>query len=415
MTPTIQFTSGQTIKGWGVYPGGGPNPFWQNPAAEQAVYALKPTFVRDQIDPALYVSGDKLDNIVLNDALLAQYVAKISKAKASGVKEYILSIWSPPAVMKNPPQLAGGAPLANEPLFIAFVTKVIEALAASSIGLPAALAIQNEPEVVADYASCVYTPAAWLKTLTNMWGSLRYAKVAVPLIGPETGLYSAALPYLAQDTWPLAGYALHTYGECSIAQLNAAIVTGRSGRDVWMTEFSKPNGSTELAWTLDTMAALAAHLVLVPFNYWAWWIGYATSAVPPDNGSLIGGVTTTLVSKRYWALQRLWSLVPPGWVVRPLRSTDPALPAALGAQDPCTARVNVIAFSSPDESETVIMIVNATTSPKVVQCGGVPGTSQASWVTDATRDMVPQPQSNVFKGFTTIQCAPESVTIAQLT
>jgi O-glycosyl hydrolase len=406
-SPTVQFTSGQTIKGWGLYPGGGPNPFFENSAAQAAVYALKPMFVRDQIDPALFVSGTRLDNIVLNTPLFNQYIAKIAAAKAAGVSEYILSIWSPPASMKTPALLPGGV-LTNEALFVAFVVRVLQALQTSSIGLPVALSIQNEPEVTAAYASCVYTPETYARVLVDVFGACQYAKIPVRLIGPETGMYTPALPYLSGPTWPLAGYALHTYGQCAIIPLNAAL---HSGRDAWMTEFSQPNGSTELAWTLDMMAALAAHVVLVPFNYWAWWIGYAASVGPPDAGTLIGGETTAILSKRYYALQKLWSLVTPGWIVRPVVSHDPDLPASLGTQDPCTARVNVVAFSAPDESKTVIQIVNRTMGIKSVTVGGLPGIAQTSWVSDATRDMAALSVSNIIKGMTTIAVPPESVVL----
>jgi O-glycosyl hydrolase len=427
----------QEIKGWGVYPAAGGNPFWDAPAIQNAIYGLGVTHIRDQIDPALYVSGTTVQNMVLNTALLNQYIAKIQTAKSQGISAYILSVWSPPAAWKTNGSILGTyngvvgslQPWA-EPYFVAFVTKVMLALQQSSIGLPVAFSIQNEPEQApTSYGGCSYTVAQWQQVIQDMRGSFDYNGLgSIVLFGPETGQYTTAtyLDPVTQSAGYLGGlgypsltgyldhavgaYALHTYAECSIWQTQQG-VAGHP-KDMWMTEFGLPVGTTELQWTLDMMSAMAAHLVIIPHNYWFWWLGWSSTTAAPPYGQLLGGTTTPIYSQRFYALQKLFWTVRPGWYVHNLWSSDPDLQAGLGTQNPCTARVNIIGFMNPAGNEAVVEITNVTSNNKQVQIGGLPGTVQTSYRTDASNNMVQQATTNVYKTYSTVSVPANSVVIA---
>jgi O-glycosyl hydrolase len=432
----LSATRSQEIKGWGVYPAGGVATFPSRPQIENAVYALGATLVRDQLHPNLYVSGNTLKNMVLDTVLLDAYIAKIQSAKAHGVTGYVLSVWSPPAAFKTNGAIWGNVngnigylAVDSENAFVAFVTKVMMALKASSIGLPVALSIQNEPHAIEKYESCYYPPDQWQRVIKHVRGSFDYNGLkSITLIGPETGQYTPAVydnytthtpGYLGGLGYPaltgsldhaVGAYAFHTYAECSLWQTQQGIAA--HPKDAWMTEYGNPAGTTELDRTLDMLAAMGSHLVITPFNYWFWWVAYAPGSGSPGMGALLSGTTTPIYSKRYWALQKIYTTVHPGWYVRSMTTTDPDLLVAAGTQNPCTARVDLMAFESPDAKTRVIMVVNVTANDKQVQVSGLSGTTQQSYRTDATNDMVAQTPAPVSNGVSTIAVPAHSAVLA---
>ncbi len=426
----------QTIKGWGLYPAAGTGAFFNRPTIQDALYNMGATLVREQIDPSLYVSGTTLANMTLNTSLLNGYITKIQYAKAHGVTGYIMSVWSPPAVFKTNNSILGevngvigSLKTGSEDAFTAYLTRVVWTLSKSAIGAPLAISIQNEPEVAAGYGGNTYGVAQWQRVMQKVRGSFDYNGLSnVTLIGPETGQYTIPIysnyltnapGYFGGPGYPaltgymdhaLGAYAFHTYAECSINPTLAAIKA--HPKDMWMTEYGNPQGSDELAWTLDMASALAAHLVIIPHNYWFWWMGYAVSSSAPPFGQLLSGTTTPIYSKRYYVLQKLWTTVRPGWRVHTMTSSDPTMPASFGSQDPCTARINISSFTSADGTQAVIMFVNTTVNNKQIQVQNLPGAAQHSWRTDASNNMVAQTASNVYKGASTVSVPAHSVVIA---
>ena len=83
-------------------------------------------------------------------------------------------------------------------------------------------------------------------------------------------------------------------------------------KDSWLDEFSEIelDSQSELNKTIDMMRAIGAAMVIVPHNYWAWWNGYLSSTGAPDGQTLIGGTTTPIYTKRYWALKKLFTTRP---------------------------------------------------------------------------------------------------------
>jgi hypothetical protein len=373
----------------------------------------------------------------LNASTLVVLEQVLQEAQAQGVTHYIASIWSPPAAMKTNHSTLGTSGgqvgqlnTGDEGAFVAYVTKALLTLRADGQPLPEALSIQNEPDFVAPYAGCIYSVAQWTRVIEAMRASFDANGLsAVALFGPETGTYGGAVysnastytpgyfggpgfPSLANNATfnhAVGAYAFHTYGQCQIAGLNTGLQA--VPKDAWMTEFSEPAGTTEAAWTLDMLRALAAHVTLVPNNYWAWWNGYANTTTP-DNQTLLGGDQTPVYTKRYWALKALWTTVRPGWLVTHMTTTDADLPVVLGSQDPCAARVGLVAFTRPDRSAVAVLMVNPTSKSKLIAVGGLPGTTAQSYRTDANVDMAVQPPATITGGVATIPLPPNSAVLA---
>jgi O-glycosyl hydrolase len=423
-------TPAQTVKGWGMYPAGNGGLYGQTQLAD-AIYASGITFTRVAFSPELYVSGSTVSDIVLDQTQLVILIQSIQQAESYGVNSYIASVWSPPASMKTNDALAGGSlDSTAESAYVAFLTKVVTTLGQSGVGLPAAVSIQNEPEASETYSSAVYPVAQWQRVIVATRASFNANGLGgVTLFGPETGEFTGTIwfnpstltpGYFGGDGYPalanaslnsaVGAYALHSYGECEIQGNEAGMQTYL--KDAWMTEFSAPLGTTETDWMIDTYRALAAHFVVLPFNYWAWWNGWASTSGPPNNGSLLGGTSSPIYSKRYWALKQLWTTVRPGWSVVPMTTTDPNLQVGMGSQNPCTVRVDLLAFVSPNGSTAAVLMTNTTTANKLLAVSGLPGTTVQPYESDVNNDMVPQPVVTITKGTANIQLPPGSAVLA---
>jgi O-glycosyl hydrolase len=421
----------QTLKGWGLYPTGGGGLYGRSGISD-ALYASGISFVRVAFRDELYVSGTNVSNMTLDAGNLGTLVQSLQLAQSYGVNQYIVSVWSPPAAMKtNNSVIAGSLRTDAESSYVAFLTKVVLSLKAAGMPLPMAISIQNEPERVEPYNSAFYPVDQWQRVIIAARASFdQNGLSAVPLFGPETGQFTYAIwldstaktpGYLGGSGFPALGsssalnaavgaYALHGYYDCYVGGVDAGIQA--HPKDLWMTEFSELTTAPETQYMIDTYRALAAHLVIAPVDYWAWWTGYTQSSGPPDGLSLLGGNSTPIYSKRYWALKQLWTTARPGWVVTPMTTTDPDLQVGLGNQAPCNARVDLLAFTSPDHSTVAVMMTNTTTKAKLIAVSGLPGTTVQAYESDANNDMTPQAAVPVTKGTANIPLPPGSAVLA---
>jgi len=405
----------QLVKGWGLDPGVGNNPFWhyQGPQAESLLYHMGLTFIRDQLDYALYDTGTTISNITLNSAQLTAYETKWDSAKVHGMG-YMLSVWSPPARFKDSIGLDGGKLDSTDgrPSFVAFMTVLLNHLNSSTVGLPKALSIANEPDKKANYPSTPYDTALWEETLDNSRGSFNFAGYSsMPTIGPELSAFDSALTFLGDNSdttidggyfyhTALSAYAFHTYGDDDWSSLQSFINNHK--KDVWMTEYSQPlyQGNSQVAKAIDLMSALGAHFEIIPTNYWAWWLGsaYADTDVQangsPGAGTLI--LDDTLhnrleVTSMFYTLRKLFQNVIPGsWRVQYVtsyytKSAHPLRYTTSGQESSGQPRIDVYAFEETDSRKTVVVVSNWTNDDKRLTLIGLPTsyTTQQGYVSDS--------------------------------
>ena len=444
---------GQKIKGWGLYPAGEKGGFTGYPAAQAAVYGMHETFIRDKLDGKLYVSGTTLSNMVIDTATLDTWITKWQAAKSAGIPNLMLSIWSPPAAFKtnnsvsgdlnndhnlgdttNVGYLRGG----QETTFVFFVVKVLQYVQSKGI-TPVAISMQNEPNKLVTYDGCLYT---------NRYSQYQYVvKTAsyylthnglstVQVIGPETSHYDPGVAYLGGPGFPelgtdpdfntsLGAYAWHTYQQCGIDETKTGI--GDYPKDSWSTEYSAPSAlpatgsDRELGWTLNAFGVLGSDVALVPNNYWAWWASWYPTNSNPDSTDLINGTSGSesglFRSRRYFVLSKLWQMVQPGWSVRTVQTTnDPDLKISETGQDTCAAVIQMYGFADPTNHVQVMVFDNETTTDKSIRVSPYDTnySDQNSWVTDSTRDTIPQAGSNVFHGYTTVAVPHRSIVLARI-
>jgi hypothetical protein len=418
-------TDTQLVKGWGLYPGGGNNPFDQWPQAESLLYHMGLTFIRDQLDPALYDTGSTISDITLNSAQLAAYETKWDSAKVHGMG-YMLSVWSPPAAWKDSPGLDSGRldSATGRPSFVAFMTVVMRNLNGSAPGLPLALSIANEPDISnTHYPSTPYDTALYELTLDNTRGSLNFAGyTGVVTLGPEVSALNVASSYLGDASFTsidsgyfastaVGAFAVHTYGDVGWSALSSFFNSHK--RDVWMTEYSQPTsrGTSQIAHAIDLMGALGAHFEILPTNYWAWWNGFAhadtdtTSSGTPGAGTLLLGHSngSLEVTSMFYTLRKLFQKVTPGsakvqYATSYYTKSSYPLVYSTSGQTGSQPRIDLYAFQETSPAKTIVVVSNWTSDDKRLTLIGLPSgyTTQQGYVSDSAStnaDMIMQTAS----------------------
>lgn len=424
----------QEIKGWGAYAVG---ELPANQSAYTTMLQMNLTFIRDKIDCAtIYDSGTTMTDMVLDTVVLDEWIAKWHTAKAAGLG-YVLSIWSPPAQFKTNGSCSGDLggtrdstrigylKFADVPAFAVYVTKVMQYLAKSSVGLPMALSIQNEPNKDVSYDGCQYVDTVYQYALKQVHYDLSTNGVNVTLLAPETSNYGAAITYLGPNSFEdltndayldssVNAYAWHSYTQCEWPDAAAGVAA--HPKDAWMSEFANPTGGHELAWALQTFGIMGADLVLVPNNYWAWFLGWGNTSSPPDSSNLMTGQGPFNFSKRYLTFKKLWQMVRPGWSVKTFASMSDTSVHITASQTDCNPVIQMVAFSDAKNDTTVVLIVNTTSNDKSIRINTFPPNfnAQNSWRSDSTSDTIPQAGSNVFDGYSTVQVPHRSIVIAKM-
>ncbi len=428
------------LKGWGIFPctirSDRPRArdftIFERPNAQKLLFGeLGMTVMRCEILPGSYDAkrdDGSLDTQYLDSSLVRQ----MQIARRFGIEKTLLSIWSPPAVFKEPPTTFGTDPKtkrisqlrpARELDYCRFIVRVLDYLTKTKkLAAPLAFSIQNEPSYAAQqWNGTRYEPAQWRRVFVLMRRVLDengYRRVA--LIGPECGSYQESVDFMGGAGAPvfrdakfrdaMSGFAFHGYTRFSRKEVYArnlqSVVdaAARLGKDVWMSEYSivaqKPD---RLQHALETAQRLAREMTFVRCNYWFWWQGWYP--VHPKNEVLISGRDDDKlhVSKTYDVLKKLWHSAPAGSKVFRVASSDTEIKGydALAVQ--------TVAFV--DENRTTLLVTNPTGATKTLHVRGLKGTVAMPFLTDATRDMKAQETLAIKNGGASLVLAPRAILI----
>lgn len=430
----------QTIKGWGCYPAtyqmDRPLPenfhIFNRPNVQRLIFKeLGISFMRCNILPGSYDARSD-DGSLDTKYLDATLVRHLKLARRYGMSKYLLTVWSPPPVFKNPPITRGqdkaGRPsrlkTEREDDYCRYVVKVLDYLTRGKrLAKPFAYSIQNEPGYDPPlWDGTAYDAAQWRRVFKMMRRALDAGGYKdVLLIGPECGSYAlstqfmggAGAPALKQDkafAAALSGFAYHGYTLLSRRaphpqQLREVAQIARSlGKDVWMTEWSIiAQKRTPLDHALEAMQRFGREVAYIPTNYWTWWQGWYLRH--PKSEVLITGADDNHlhISKTYRVLQKLWHAAPPGSVVKHVQTTDPEIKGF----DPYS--VQTVAFDHP--SHMTVLLVNPGGHTKKLTLQGLSGEKAGVYLTDASRDMAAQGTGTIARGITPIVLAPRSIVV----
>lgn len=383
----------QEIKGWGTMVIGThdyktTSPHLEHKKAVETFYNMGQTFVR--ADLRTDTTWDEKGNMKAWQDLPAM----LRTAQKYGLKDYIITVWSPPKRLKTHGCDKGfidknknkkrekdepytQLPPDKEDEFIQWYIGGIKALQKQGFPLPLNLSIQNEPNEVVWYEGCFYEPDQWVRMVKKMRKALDAAGFqSIQIIGPESNYgpvtkieHPKKLPgYLGDSGFPtldkdpelrqaLGAYAFHSYNMSNMQGIAEGMA--RFPKDSWMTENSDPGGHNAMSLALYQTSHLLADMIGIPNNYWTFWSTMATgSAAPKKNSLLIGRDDGSLYkSKVFHSLKRIWTSVRPGWTVHRVNTNHPKLRNSIAGQDGWV-NFELGAFRSPDKKQTFVVLVN---------------------------------------------------------
>jgi glucuronoarabinoxylan endo-1,4-beta-xylanase len=281
--------------------------------------------------------------------------------------------WSPPGAWKTSGTDNQGGSLLPE-YYEAWADRLV-AFAASMAegGVPlVALSAQNEPNWVAEWETCVYTPEELKTFIRDYLGpALRRESPGTLLLAPESidwiTLPSYAGPLLEDpDTNAEVGIvAVHAYGGTPFSYAAPA----EHGKEFWETEVSYDEGDDT---ALVTAREVHKHLVIGEVNaFHYWWLISETSA---------GLVKAGELTPQAYGLAHFSKFIRPGFV----RVDMPATPRT---------GVFTSAYLEPESGRTVIVLVNETDVDLEwsFRIDGDALATVAPWVTSASENLAPQP------------------------
>ena len=367
----------QEITGWGLFYGSSGSDTDDRALLKDAVFKdMGITNYRIELygdcgGPNKTLNYDKLNQVALTIKNGAEY----------GVEKYLLSVWSPPTEFKTNNAISGlnadgtdaSLKVANERDYCDYIVKCLDYFT-KDLGLPKPYAfdLQNEPENVAPYQSCLYTPEQYMRVAKLMRKTLDAAGYNdVPLIGigdvflrnikffgnnfirfandPEL---DAAIPIVAVHAYVHPGWTT----DKDVQNWRTAL-DKHPEKQAWMTEFCTGEGipsSTMLSKTMDLAEVLSSNMVNARINNWFWWIAFASGYeinVPNQEALLSGNGTTTLnKSMQYNLLSLIYKNAVPGSKAALLKTDDPEINTAMGE------RIDMCAWRN--ENADVILLAN---------------------------------------------------------
>jgi O-glycosyl hydrolase len=388
-TATVSWTLSQPIKGWGIFPSLSHSlsdnyDMVGKTAIQNAVYALGANIIRVKLDANCGKSDGTLNTTAAPS--MTDLVNQITIAKNHGVSKYILSVWSPPAYMKGPEQTILGQSSTGqveylrqdqETSFVNYYIKAVQYLNSHGCGLPAAISVQNELDTAPPlWDGCEYSInsnsiASWQRVVKSLRTALNNAGMgSIVIHAPEAANLDGNRLMLGGDNFPalssdaalntaIGAYATHSYQvlrwDAFAASVNA------HPKDVWMTEWSLPGGTTQTDWAVDATRHFLADMVDMPTNYWFWWLGWRNKT-SPDGQELVYGSSTPAYTKMYFVFQKIWTTANSQVTLKKMTTTDPDLKASGAGQG--WPKVDMAAFETP--TTTCIVIVNWTNTARTL-------------------------------------------------
>lgn len=358
-----QSTTYQTIDGFGAH--GAMNvwwssgPFYNDNFLDLVIDDLGLTINRNEYYPKPDAPGQWPKQTPYLQALKA-------KADASGEPlKFIAAYWSPPSWMKSNGSTTNGGYLLPQ-YYDDFGDYSVQAIQDyNDIGIDLyALSMQNEPNFVEPYNSCVYSHQQYVDMLKVTGPIIHTAFPDVKLYGVEHMLWpqqwdGTAYEYDIINT-PAANaqmgiWAVHGYGndgqtpDPGSAEA-AAWTYGKNrfeptGKNFWMTETSGYHEN----WTdsMQLAQSIYAALKYGHISAWVWW------QLSENGMSEFVLMNLGTPSKRYYISKHYYRYIRPE--------------AVMVESDSDNQNLMVVAFKHPGHNTSTIVLINAAASAKTVE------------------------------------------------
>ncbi len=324
----------QTMEGFGAF---NTLSSWKNISDEKkydlVVHDLGLSIMRFELPPTFHAYKDSPYNIngsVFSGPDMQHNFKDVKALNKLGVKKFIASIWSPPAWMKTVnedgkgPTTNKGGSLRKEAYedFAEYCAAYCKTFKQQTGVTLYALGLQNEPEFVESYNSCVYTPSQMKEALRFVGRKFKEENISTKLYLPEVlpaQQHVADFFNAINDDKETSSYAdifaIHNYDSDGINvggagarewQKYSEIATSASPpKQLWMTETSgHPN-------TWDGAMLLAANIYnAIQYgntNAWLWW-----ASSDEKSSEVFALVVAGKPTSRYYVSKHFYHFIRPG-------------------------------------------------------------------------------------------------------
>jgi glucuronoarabinoxylan endo-1,4-beta-xylanase len=261
--------------------------------------------------------------------------------------------WSPPGEWKTSGTDANGGSLLPQ-YYDAWADRLagfIEAREREGIRM-FALSLQNEPNWVAEWETCEWTPRQLVTFLRDHLAPMLQARrLETKLVAPETANWTSLAEYsdpifdddLARGAVDVIG--VHSYGGTAFAYAKPASF----GKEFWQSEIHDAGPRDDgIESALRVARMVHDHLTIAGVNAWHyWWM--MTGSTTTTNSSLMNG---SIMTQRGYALGNFSKFVRPGFVrVSALPSNPRAGVHVTAFKNTALGRIVVVAIN---ENETVV-------------------------------------------------------------
>jgi glucuronoarabinoxylan endo-1,4-beta-xylanase len=367
----------------------------------------------------------------------APTVAVVAAATASlgHAPRLLMSSWSPPASLKSNADTKNGGTLIQQNgafAYDAFGQWWLDALRAyAARGVrPDFISIQNEPDFVASWETCLFGPgegidalhagisvAGYDRALEAVFARVQSLAPPPQLLGPEVSGIGAnkVQGYLARlNLAHIAGIAHHLYSgglpapatPDSFSASMQSLATTAGGISRFMTEFaSTPQDMFATAWLIHNAVTIEGASAYIYWDLtWASLPGPSSGLVTTENPYQTATWTTAkgyIIRDSYYALKHYSRWIDTGWTRVGATTSSAALKAS--------------AFVSPDGRKTTVVLLNTGTTTLNVALATGTWTFASSDIfrtagnADRTREIGPLSSGGI------LELPPRSIATAALT
>ncbi len=287
--------------------------------------------------------------------------AKRAVLRGAGV---LATPWTPPVSLKDTNSLVGGSvPPSQYANFATYLDTYAKYLRTNGAPL-AAVSIQNEPDYLPDYESCLWNSSQFQVFCRDYAGAITNAPVMMPeSFGFRQVVSDATLndPLAATNIAIIGG---HLYGVNTITDYPLAHA---KGKPMWMTEFLVNDQGIESA--VDTAAQIHDCLTTGNMSAYIWW-----KCLGNANG-LLNAVG--VIQKRGYVMAQFSRFVRPGYY----RISE----SNLGSS-------RVSAYKNINGTQFAIIAINpySLAFDQTITLNNFPGVTLTPWITSATQSLAVQ-------------------------
>jgi glucuronoarabinoxylan endo-1,4-beta-xylanase len=291
--------------------------------------------------------------------------------------------WTPPASLKDTNSLVGGSVPTNQyASFAAYLNTYANYFRTNGVPLTA-ISIQNEPDFLPDYESCLWNNTQFLAFFRTHAHAITHA----PVMMPEAFAFNPAVsdatlndPVAVTNVDYIGG---HLYGVNTIPPNTNALA---KGKPVWMTEYLVNDQS--IASAVETARQIHDCLTIGNMSAYIWW-----KCLGDANGLLnAAGV----IQKRGYVMSQFSRFVRPGHY-------------RLGATNLGSGLVS--AYRNLTNNQFAIIAINpfSLAFNQTINLANFPVAPLTPWITSATQSLAAQTSFTVTNASFTYNLPPFSV------